>query len=458
MVKKRDIVEAKIEDLEFPSKGIARIDGKKLFVKNTVPGQLVRVNISKVKDDYAEGKLIEVLERSPQEVESFCEHFGSCGGCAHQTLPYEAQLEMKANLVYRLLEDAGIRDYQFLGIEGSPETFAYRNKMEYSFGDEEKGGEITLGMHKKGKFHDVVTVDRCRIADEDFNLILRTILHYFREKKIPLYNNKTHIGYLRHLVVRKAKKTKEILVNLVTSTQQQVDMTELVELLKQQNYEGRLVGFLHTFNDGVSDVVISDRTDTLWGQDYFTEEILGLCFQISAFSFFQTNSIGAEKLYSLVMDFMGAAADKTVFDLYCGTGTIGQIAAKKAKKVIGIEIVEEAVAAANRNARLNGLDNCVFIAGDVLKKIDELKEKPDIIILDPPRAGIHPKALKKILDYKAAEIIYVSCNPKTLAENLKDIQQAGYRVEKVKCMDMFPHTPHVETVVLMSRVKVNTMF
>lgn len=451
MVKKRDIVEARIEDLEFPSKGIAQVDGKKLFVKNTVPGQLVRVNISKVKDDYAEGKLLEVLERSPEEAESFCEHFGSCGGCAHQTLPYGVQLKMKANLVHKLLEDAGIKDYQFLGIEGSPEIFAYRNKMEYSFGNEEKGGEITLGMHKKGKFHDVVTVDRCRIADEDFNLILRTILHYFREKKIPLYNNKTHLGYLRHLVVRKAKKTKEILINLVTSTQQQVDMTELVELLKQQNYEGKLVGFLHTLNDGVSDIVVSDRTDILWGQDYFTEEILGLYFQISAFSFFQTNSIGAEKLYSMVMDFMGVAADKTVFDLYCGTGTIGQIAAKRAKKVIGIEIVEEAVAAANRNARLNGLDNCVFIAGDVLKKIDELKEKPDIIILDPPRAGIHPKALKKILDYKAPEIIYVSCNPKTLAENLKDIQQAGYRVEKVKCMDMFPHTPHVECVVLMSK-------
>ena len=451
MIKKRDIVEARIEDLEFPSKGIAYIDGKKLVVKNTVPGQLVRVNISKVKEDYAEGKLMEVVERATEEIQSFCAHFGSCGGCAHQTLPYAAQLKMKAGLVHKLLEEAKIENYEFLGIEGSPEVFAYRNKMEYSFGDEEKGGEITLGMHKKGKFHDVVTVDRCRIADEDFNLILRTILNYFREKKVPLYNNKTHLGYLRHLVVRKAKKTGEILINLVTSTQQQVDMTELVKLLRDQVYDGKLVGFLHTFNDGISDVVVSDRTDILWGQDYFTEEILGLRFKISAFSFFQTNSIGAEKLYSMVMDFMGDAANKIVFDLYCGTGTIGQIAAKKAKKVIGIDIVEEAVAAANENARQNGLNNCEFIAGDVLKKIDELREKPDIIILDPPRVGIHPKALKKILDYRASEMIYVSCNPKSLAENLKDIQQAGYRVKKVKCMDMFPHTSHVESVVLLQR-------
>ncbi|MEW9124178.1 MAG: 23S rRNA (uracil(1939)-C(5))-methyltransferase RlmD [Thermotaleaceae bacterium] len=451
MIKRRDIIDVKIEDLEFPSKGIAYVDGKKLYVKNAIPGQLVRINISKVKEDYAEGKLVEVIERAPLETTSFCEHFGKCGGCAHQTLPYEAQLDMKANLVNKLLLEAGIKDYNFLGIEGSPDIFAYRNKMEYSFGDEEKGGVMSLGMHKKGKFHDVVTVDQCRIADEDFNLILQRILRFFQEKNIPIYNNKSHEGYLRHLVVRKAKKTQEILVNLVTSTQMEVDMTGLVEILKGLKYQGKLVGFLHTFNDGLSDVVISDHTEVLWGQDHFTEIILGLKFEISAFSFFQTNSDGAEKLYSMVLDFIGDADNKTVFDLYSGTGTIGQIVAKKAKQVIGIEIVSEAVEAANRNAKLNGLDNCTFIAGDVLQKIDELKKKPEIIVLDPPRVGIHPKALKKILNYRAKEIVYVSCNPKTLAENLKDIQAAGYRVDKVKCMDMFPHTPHVECVIGMQR-------
>ncbi|TCO73842.1 23S rRNA (uracil(1939)-C(5))-methyltransferase RlmD [Marinisporobacter balticus] len=450
-MKKKDMIEIKIEALEFPSKGIGYCEGKKVYVKNTMPGQTVLAYIKKTRKDHAEGKLMEVIERSPIEIQSFCDHFGSCGGCANQTIPYEKQLEIKANLVKKILDDAGIKDYKFLGIEGSPETFAYRNKMEYSFGNEKKDGELNLGMHKKGRFRDVVTVDKCKIVDEDFNTILATMLNYFREKEVPLYNNKSHEGYLRHFIVRKAKKTKEIVIDLVTSTQITFDMTELVAIIKSLDLEGKLVGFLHTFNDNVSDSVVNEKTDILWGQDYFTEEILGLKFKISIFSFFQTNSLGAEKLYSMVLDFMGEADKKNVFDLYCGTGTIGQIVAKKAEKVVGIELVEEAVEVANKNAQANGLTNCKFIAGDVLKKIDELTTKPDIIILDPPRVGVNPKALKKVLDYNAPEIIYVSCNPRSLAENLVDMQKSGYRVEKVKCMDMFPHTPHVETVVVLYR-------
>ncbi|MCT4607517.1 MAG: 23S rRNA (uracil(1939)-C(5))-methyltransferase RlmD [Marinisporobacter sp.] len=446
-MKKKDIIELKIEELEFPLKGIGYHEDKKVFVKNAIPGQVIRTYIKKVRKDHAEGKLLEVVERSSTEVESFCEHFGNCGGCSYQTIPYEKQMNMKAELVKGLLDEAGIKGYKFLGIEGSPEEYAYRNKMEYSFGNEKKGGELNLGMHKKGKFHDVVTVDQCKIVDEDFNTILTTMLNYFRGKGTPLYNNKTHEGYLRHFIVRKAKKTKEIVINLVTSTQIIFDMTELVEIMKNLKLTGKLVGFIHTFNDNIADTVVNEHTEVLWGQDFFTEEILGLKFKISAFSFFQTNSLGAEKLYSMVLDFMGDAENKTVFDLYCGTGTIGQIVAKRAKKVMGIELIEEAVEAANKNAQMNGLDNCHFIAGDVLKKIDELTTKPDIIILDPPRVGVHPKALKKVLAYRAPEIIYVSCNPRSLAENLKDVQRAGYKVKTVKCMDMFPHTPHVEVVV-----------
>ncbi|MFZ5967906.1 MAG: 23S rRNA (uracil(1939)-C(5))-methyltransferase RlmD [Bacillota bacterium] len=450
-MKKREILEIKIEDMEFPAIGIGYAEEKTVYIKNTLPGQLVRASITKVREEYAEGKLMEVVERASIEEPSFCPHFGLCGGCATQTLPYEKQLEIKASLVKKLLDDADIHGYEFLGIEGSPDVFAYRNKMEYSFGDEEKGGAVALGMHKRGRVHDVVTVDQCKIVDDDFNMILREILSYFSERKIPIYNSKIHKGYLRHLIVRKAAKTKDLLINLVTSTQMQVDIQPLVDKILQLPLSGNIKGFLHTFNDNVADAVIPERTDILWGQDYFTEEILDLKFKISAFSFFQTNSLGAEKLYSMVLDFMGDAQNKVVFDLYSGTGTIGQIVAKKAKKVLGIEIVEEAVVAANENAKMNGLDNCTFIAGDVLEKIHELKVRPDIIILDPPRVGIHPKALKKILNYKAKEMIYVSCNPKTLAENLKEIQAAGYKMDKVKCMDMFPHTPHVETVCLLSK-------
>jgi 23S rRNA (uracil-5-)-methyltransferase RumA len=450
-MKKKDLLELRIEEVEFPSKGIAYYEGKPIYIKNALQGQKVRVLINKVREEYAEGKVQEIIERSPMEQESFCTHYGICGGCAHQTLTYEKQLEMKAEQVKRLLDTAGIEDYTFLGIEGSPEEFAYRNKMEYSFGDVERGGELTLGMHEKGKFNSVVTVDQCKIADEDFNKILRTTLEYFKNKGVPKYNSKSHEGYLRHFIVRKAKRTGEALVNIVTSTQIQFDMGEWVALIRGLDLEGKLMGILHTFNDNISDVVISERTDILWGQDYFTEEILGLKFKISAFSFFQTNSLGAEKLYGIALDFMENTDNKTIFDLYSGTGTIGQIMAKKAKQVIGIELIEEAVEAANKNAKMNGLDNCTFIAGDVLKKIDELRVKPDIIILDPPRVGVHPKALQKILRYRAPEMIYVSCNPKTLAENLKDAQLAGYKVDKVKVMDMFPHTPHVETVVRLVR-------
>ncbi len=450
-MKKKEKIELKIEQAEFPAWGIGYVEGKPIYIKNTIPGQTVQAVIKKNREEYAEARLLEVIERAPIEIESFCKHFGACGGCANQTIPYENQLEIKANMVKGLLDKAGIEDYDFEGIEGSPEVFDYRNKMEYSFGDETKGGDMSLGMHKKGRFHDVVTVDECRIVDEDFNRILKTLLTYFKDRNIPIYNNKTHIGYLRHLVVRKAKKTGEIAINLVTSTQLVLDLKDLLDVLKALTFEGKLVGFLHTFNDNVSDSVVSDKTDILWGQDYFTEEIMGLKFNISAFSFFQTNSLGAEKLYGMVMDFMGDTENKVVFDLYCGTGTIGQIVSQKAKKVVGIEFVEEAVEAAKENAKMNGITNCKFIAGDVLKVIDEVQDKPDIIILDPPRVGIHPKAIKKILDYNAPEIIYVSCNPKTLATNLKEMQEEGYKVKKVKCMDMFPHTPHVETVVKLQR-------
>ncbi|MBF8982067.1 23S rRNA (uracil(1939)-C(5))-methyltransferase RlmD [Lutibacter sp. B2] len=450
-MKKNDIVEVKIEDLEFPAKGIGALEGKKVYVKNSIPGQTVKVMIKKNRKDHAEGKLLEVIERADIEIDSFCEHFGLCGGCANQTIPYEKQKELKANLVKKLIDDAGVKGYDFLGIEGSPEVYEYRNKMEYSFGNETKGGELNLGMHKKGRFTDVVTVDHCKIVDEDFNMILKSILDYCREKEIPLYNNRSHEGYLRHLIVRKAKTTKEILVNIITSTQIVWDMNELVEMIKSLPIEGKLVGFLHTFNDNVADAVVNEKLEVLYGRDYFYEEILGLKFKVSAYSFFQTNSLGAERLYSMALEFLGDANNKTIFDLYCGTGTIGQIVSKKAKKVLGIELIEEAVEAANKNAKMNDLDNCHFIAGDVFKKLDELKDKPDIIILDPPRVGVHPKALQKVLRYKCKEIVYVSCNPKSLAENLADMQKYGYVVDKVKCMDMFPHTPHVETVVRLYR-------
>lgn len=450
-LKRGQIIEVYIQDMEFPSKGIGELEGKKIYIKNALKGQKVRARIKKNRREYAEGKLMEVLETAPYEIESFCPHFGLCGGCARQTIPYEMQLQIKADLVKSLIDDAGIEGYEFLGIEKSPNVHGYRNKMEYSFGDEIKGGAMTLGMHKRGQFNSVVTVEQCKLVDDDFNNILKTSLEYFLERNVPHYNNKSHRGYLRHLVVRKGLNTGEILVALVTSTQLDIDLSDYTKTLVELQLAGELKGIIHIHNDGLGDVVKADKIELLWGSDYFYDQLLGLKFKIYPFSFFQTNTLGAEVLYETALDFIDDLNNKTIFDLYSGTGTIGQIIAKKARKVIGIEIVEEAVTAANENAAMNGLDNCHFIHGDVLEKIDEINEKPEIIILDPPRAGVHPKALSKILHFKPKEILYISCNPKTLAENLKQIQEAGYRVDKVKCVDMFPHTPHVECVVRIYR-------
>ena len=453
MVKRNDELDLYIEKVEFPNKGIATFDDKRIIVKGGLKGQTVRTRISKRKRKKIEAKVLEVLEKSDIEVDSRCIHFGigKCGGCSYQTIPYEEQLKIKQNQVKELLDKEDLGDYEYLDIVKSPTEFEYRNKMEFTFGDVEKGGALALGMHKKGKFYEIETVYDCQIVDKDFRDILVTVLEYFREQGTSFHSTRRHTGVLRHLVVRKAINGKEILVNLVTSSEEELELEKLVKRLNDLKLDSELKGILHTINDSMGDVVQSDETRILFGQDFITEELLGLKFEISPFSFFQTNTLGAEKLYSLVRDFVGETKDKVVFDLYCGTGTIAQIVASNSKKVIGIEIVEEAVESARENAKMNNLDNCEFIAGDVMKKVEEIDEKPDIIILDPPRAGIHPKAINKIIDFKPDEFVYVSCNPTSLVRDLPIFIEEGYKIKKVQCMDMFPYTPHVETVVLIEK-------
>ena len=344
----------------------------------------------------------------------------------------------------------------FEGIKGSPVQSAYRNKMEFSFGDEVKDGPLSLGMHKRGSFYDIVSVRECQLVDEDYRKILNTTLDYFTQKGTSYYHRMRHEGYLRHLLVRKAQKTGEILIALITTTQEEQDLQPYVDALLALPLQGKITGVLHTKNDSVADVVQSDETVLLYGQDYFYEELLGLKFKISQFSFFQTNSLGAEVLYETAREFLGDISDdgrndKTVFDLYSGTGTIAQLLAPVAGKVIGVEIVEEAVKAARENAKLNNLNNCEFIAGDVLKVIGDIKEKPDFIVLDPPRDGIHPKALQHIIDYQVDRIVYISCKPTSLARDLDIMIEQGYRMERVVAIDQFPGTGHVETVVGLHR-------
>jgi 23S rRNA (uracil1939-C5)-methyltransferase len=448
-----NIYEFYIEKTSFPSIGIADLEGHDVFIKNTFPGQTVMARLTKKKRDHLEAKLIEVKENIKDAIEAPCPHFNVCGGCNSQFIPSHLQLELKKQQVLDLFNRAGIEGYEFLGIEKNPEEFEYRNKMEFTFGDAEKGGKLNLGMHMKGKSFGILNVDQCKIVDGDFRMILNEVVNYFREKDIPYYRVKTRRGYLRNLVIRKGKNTGDILVNIVTTSQIDFNFDEMVQMLLSLNLSGNIKGILHSINDSFSDVVKIEKLNLLYGNDYIMETISGLKFKIFPGAFFQTNSKGAEKLYNIVKDFMGDASSKTVFDLYCGTGTIGQIVASNAKEVIGVELVEDAVKSANENVKLNGIDNCKFIADDVAKIVGDLDYKPDVIIIDPPRPGVHPKALKEIVKFGADVIIYVSCNPKTLVEDLKSFIYGGYSVDKVKLMDMFPHTAHVETVVLMSRVK-----
>ena len=499
-LKKGSVYEGKVEKVDFPNKATVWVtdeDGQKekAIVKNAIPGQTVRFCVNKKRKGHCEGRLMEVVEKSPLETNPACPHFGKCGGCTYQTVAYEEQLKIKSTQVEKLLSEVVSGELPFEGIIGSPVTEEYRNKMEFSFGDEYKDGPLALGLHKRNSMYDIVPVTECKIIDEDYRKILTCVQDYAIEKELPFQHKLSHEGYLRHLLVRKSVKTGQILVDIVTTTQIEHDFTELVNRLTSIEYKGTLTGVLHTFNDSLADAVINEKTELLYGQDYIEEELLGLRFKITPFSFFQTNSLGAEVLYSKAREYVlsggfgdVAGADGTgaasvaensdvtetvnvtgnvstsgnagskpvIYDLYTGTGTIAQMLSPVASKVIGVEIVAEAVEAAKKNAAQNGLTNCEFIADDVLKALDNIEIKPDFIVLDPPRDGIHPKALEKIIDYGVDRMVYISCKPTSLARDLVTLQERGYKVEKCCCVDMFPNTGHVETVVLLSKGEVDS--
>ena len=489
-MRKGDIIEGVVETLRFPNKGVFHQDETEITVKNTIPGQKVRARITKKHSQRAEGCLLEVLEPSPAEILPECPRFGSCGGCLYLNLPEREELALKEEQIRKLLRSADPdADTWFEGILESPVTEGYRNKMELTFGDEVKDGPMTLGMHKRGSFYDVTDADECHIVDSDFREIIHRTKVYFAAAGVPFYHRMRREGYLRHLLIRKGMKTGEILVDLVTTTQTdclpegreagrklepEEKGTEAILLdgfrqtLLEGRYQGRIAGILHTHNDSVADVVEDQGTDVLYGKDSFEEELLGLKFTVTPFSFFQTNSFGAELLYETARKMItgamqnpeknldascdassGMSQKPVVFDLYCGTGTISQLIAPVASKVIGVEIVEEAVEAAKENA----IRNCEFIAGDVLKVIDTIEEKPDFIILDPPRDGVHPKALPKILAYGVENILYISCKPTSLARDLPLMRERGYVPVRGISVNQFPKTANVETVCLLSKLQ-----
>ena len=452
-MKKGDIFEGKVIRTEFPNKGIIDIEGQKVIVKNALEGQVVRFSINKKRRDKVEGRLLEVIEPSPLEQPAACKHFGICGGCRYQNLSYEQQLDLKKRQVEELIEKNGL-SFDIENIYGSPITEGYRNKMEFTFGDEEKDGPLALGMHKKNSFYDIVTLDDCRIVDPDFNVLLQAILKYFKEKGETYFHKIRHEGFLRHLVMRRSVKTGDILINLVTTTQSQLDESEFVNMILAQKIDGKVVGILHTLNDNLADVVQSDETKTLYGQDYFYEYLYNMRFKISPFSFFQTNTLGAEVLYDKVREYVGETKDKLIYDLYTGTGTIANFVARNAQKVIGIEYVPEAIEDAKINSALNNIHNTVFYAGDMKDVLNEefirRHGHPDVIITDPPRAGMHKDVVDTILKAAPDRIVYVSCNSATQARDLA-LMDTDYKVMAVQAVDMFPHTHHVENIVLLHR-------
>ena len=464
MLKKKDVAEGTVRKAVYPNQGIADgPDGEKIYIKNVVPGQKVRFRITKKRETHMLAKLMKVVELSPDETLSCsCEAFPECGGCLYQYLPYEKQLALKEEQLLELLLPVTEEDTVYDGILASPKPLAYRNKMEFSFGNDRIDGPLHLGLHKKGTTYDILMGDTCTIVHADVRSVVRAVWEYCTDHGFEPYHKTRNSGFLRHLLVRRSEKTGELLVCLVTTSEVEHDFASLAEVLihlPAADEQGtiRFAGILHGINDLPADTVQFQRSVILYGKDYLTDGILGLDFKISVFSFFQTNTKGAEVLYGQVRSYLreftaGRGRKPVIYDLYSGTGTIAQIVSPEASRVYGIEIVEEAVEAAKENAGANGIDNCTFFSGDVLKMLEEIPENPDYIILDPPREGIAPKALQKIMKYDVPNMIYISCKSTSFVRDMTVLRSAGWKISRYAFCDLFPQTPHIETIVLLQKL------
>jgi len=443
-------LELRIDSLAYGGNGVARLNGFVVFVRRGLPGDTVRARVTKVKRSHAEAIAVEVIEPGADRVEAPCVHYPACGGCRFQDLAYERQLEAKAGQV----ADAMARIGGFADLELEPAVpaesiFHYRNKLEYSFTETPDGAG--LGLHRAGRWDEVLDIEKCWLTTDVGNGIRNAVRDWARAEGLSVYDQATHEGYLRHLIVREGRNTAQALVVLVTAPGRLDGEERLVEAL-QRFPEVRSI--YHAVNDRRAEVT-NVPAKLLWGEDAIEEEILGLRFRVRPNAFLQTNTAMAEVLYALAFEYAALTGEETVFDLYCGTGTIGLSMARQALTVWGVEVSEESVACAIENAELNGITNTAFFAGEVGDSIEELHEragKPDLVVVDPPRGGLSSKALRRIARLEPARIVYVSCNPTTLAGNAKDlVSEHGYRLERVRPVDMFPHTPHIETVALFVR-------
>jgi 23S rRNA (uracil1939-C5)-methyltransferase len=449
-VAKDQELELQIDSLAYGGNGVARLDGFVVFVRRGLPGDRVRARVTKVKRSHAEALAVEVVEPGAARVEAPCAHYPACGGCRFQDFAYEAQAAAKEEQVRQALRRiGGLEDPPLEPILPAEEVFHYRNKMEYSFTQTPSGP--ALGLHKAGRWDEVLEVERCWLTTDLGNAIREAVRDWAQAEKLPVYDQAEHTGYLRHLVVREGRNTGQALVQLVTSPGDLQGADGLVESLRRFP---ELRSIHWAVNDRPAEVT-NLPTTLLWGEEAIEEELLGLRFRIRPTAFLQTNTRMAERIYDLVLQWTSLSGGETVYDLYCGIGTIGLILARDALTVWGVDASEESVACALENADLNGISNAAFFAGEVGDAVADLHDRagdPDVVVVDPPRAGLSGKALRRIGRLEAPRIVYVSCNPTTLAGNVKTLAvDWGYRLERARPVDMFPHTPHVETVALLTR-------
>lgn len=451
-----------ITDYAAEGKALAKLDGKVIFISGAVPGDVADVLLTKNKKDWAEGRVLKIKELSKERVEPFCKHFGICGGCKWQMLPYAKQLQYKQQEVEQNLRRIGKVDLpEILPIIGADDTVHYRNKLEFTFSnrryltnDEIGQTDITaqqnaLGFHVPRIFDKVIDIDECYLMDEVNNKIRNTVRSFALENNFTFYDIRQHTGWLRNIIIRLCT-TGELMVNICLNFDEEADRKKLFDHLLQQVPE--ITTLLYTINPKWNDSIYDLTPQVYFGKGFATEKLEDFEFKISPKSFFQTNTRQAEKLYTVTREFAGLTGTEIVYDLYCGTGSIGIFVSKQAKKIIGVEVIEEAIADAKENAALNNISHAGFFAGDVIKICNDeffaVHGRPDVIITDPPRAGMHEKLVNKLLEMAAPKIVYVSCNTATQARDLGLLSEK-YQIEKIQPVDMFPHTHHIECVVLL---------
>jgi 23S rRNA (uracil1939-C5)-methyltransferase len=454
-VTKGEELELRVDSLAYGGNGVARLNGFVVFVRRGLPGDLVRARVTKVKRGFAEALATEVLEPSGQRVEAPCAHYPACGGCRFQDLAYDSQVAAKdAQVRDALVRLGGIAEPPLEPIVPAASVFHYRNKLEYSFTRTPDGP--ALGFHRAGRWDEVLEIERCWLTTDLGNAIRLAVRDWAREEGLEAYSQEDGSGYLRHLVVREGRNTGQALVQLVTTAGEKFETGYLVDVLRRFP-EVRSIHW--AVNDTPAEVT-NLPTRLLWGEEAIEEELLGLRFRIRPNAFLQTNTEMAAVLYRLAIEYAGLTGEQTVYDLYCGTGTIGLAMAAHALTVWGVDISEESIACALENMDLNGITNAAFYAGNVSQSLEELAERagqPDLVVVDPPRAGLAGKALPRMARLEAPRIVYVSCNPTTLAGDLKALRaEWGYELVRARPVDMFPHTPHVETVALLERADAQT--